>query len=148
MSDRTVFTMRAGRRTLRALEEEARRYKLPPRTLAESILEEGVRMRRHPGIVFVDRGGGRAAVLAGYPRLSVWQIVMTARASRSPASAARHLNLDVASVQRALAYAAEHSDEIEAAIQANDEAFERTKRLYPAAVKAPDRRPRRAAPAR
>lgn len=146
VSERTVFTMRAGKRTLRALEEEARRYRLPPRTLAETILEEGVRMRRHPGITFVDRAGGRAAVLAGRPRLSVWQIVLTARASRSLASAARYLSVDVPSIQRALAYATEHSDEIDAAIQANDEAFERAKRLYLPALEPARRRRRAAAP--
>lgn len=147
MGERGVFTMRAGRKTLRALEEEARRYRLPPRTLAETILEEGVRMRRHPGIVFVDRGGGRAAVLAGYPRLSVWQVVLTTRASRSLASAARYLNVDPSVVQRALAYAADYADDVEAAIRANEEAFERAKRLYPPAPKLARRR-RRAAVAR
>lgn len=145
MSERTVFSMRARGTTLRALEEEARRYRVPPRTLAETILEEGIRMRRHPGIVFVDRGGGRAAVLAGRPRLGVWQIVLTARASRSLASAARYLSVDIASVERALAYAAEHAEEMEAAIQANDEAFERAKRLYPPALKRPARRTKDAA---
>jgi len=144
MSERTVFSMRAAQRTLRALQEEARRYGVPPRTLAETILEEGIRMRRHPGILFVDRGGGRAAVLAGRPRLSVWQVVLTVRASRSLAAAARHLTIDVPSVERALAYAAEHADEIESAIQANEEAFERAKRLYPPALRATARRARHA----
>ena len=102
-------------------------------------------MRRHPGIVFVDRGGGRAAVLADRPRLSVWQIVLTARAGRSLAAAARHLSVHVPAVERALAYAAEHGTEIEAAIEANEYAVERAKRLYPAAVKATPRRTRHAA---
>lgn len=145
MSERSVFSMRAARRTLRALEEEARRYRVPPRTLAEDILEEGVKMRRHPGIVFIERGGGRAAVLAGRPRLSIWQIVETVRGSRSLAGAARWLSLDVPSVERALAYAADYPKEIEAAIRANDEAFERVKRLYPPALKPEARRRRRAA---
>lgn len=150
MSDRTVFTMRASRGALRALEEEARRYRVPPRTLAETMLEEGIRMRRHPGVVFADRAGGRDAVLAGHPRLSIWQIAQVARDSRSRAAAARQLSIEASELQRALAYAAEHQEEIEAAIRENDAAFERIQRLYPqiptgAATKRASGSPRRAA---
>lgn len=134
MSDRTVFSMRAATRTLRALEEEARRYRMPPRTLAEDILEEGIKMRRHPGIVFIERGGGRDAVLAGRPRLSIWQIVQTVRANETRAAAAKWLSLDEASVERAMAYTQDYPEEIEQAIRQNDEAFERVKRLYPSSA--------------
>jgi hypothetical protein len=124
--------MRAQRRTLRALEEEARRYGVPPRTLAERMIEEGVKMRRHPGIVFVERGSGkRDAVLAGRPRLSVWMITQVVRGSRTRAGAAKWLSLDEASIDRAIAYAKEYPDEIEQAIRENDEAYERFERLHP-----------------
>lgn len=147
MSERTVFSMRAATGTLRALADEARRYRIPPRTLAEEILEEGVKMRRHPGIVFVERGGGRAAVLAGRPRLSVWQVVETVRANRTRAAAAKWLSVDEASIDRAMSYADDNPGEIEEKIRQNDEAFERAQRLYPPALP-PARRPRRAAPSR
>ena len=148
MSERGVFTMRAQRRTLRALEEQARRYGVPPRTLAERMIEEGVKMRRHPGIVFIERGSGdRDAVLAGRPRLSVWMIVQVVRANRTLAGAARWLSLEEARIERALAYAKDYPDEIERAIRANDEAFDDLKRRFPPALP-PTRRRRRAAPAR
>lgn len=147
MSERGVFTMRAERSTLRALEEEARRYGVPPRTLAERMIEEGIKTRRHPGIVFIDRGGGRDAVIAGRPKLSVWQVVQTVRANKTRAAAAKWLSLDEAFVDRAMAYAEDHPGEIEQAIRENDEAFERVKRLYPPALP-PVRRPRRAARSR
>lgn len=147
MSERGVFTMRADRRTLRQLEEEARRYGLAPRTLAERMIEEGVKMRRHPGIVFIDRPGGRSAVLAGRPRLSVWQIVQAMRSSETRTAALKWLSLDEASLDRALAYAEEHSDEIEAAIRANDVAYERAERLSPSSAELISGR-RRAAPSR
>jgi len=140
--------MRAARGSIRALEEEARRYHVAPRTLAETMLEEGIRMRRHPGVVFVDRGGGRDAVLAGRPRLSIWQIVQVARGNRSRTATARQLSLDVSELQRALGYAAEYVDEIDAAIRENDEAFERIQRLYPSVPTRASRRPRRAAASR
>ncbi len=147
MSERGVFTMRAERRTLRALEEEARRYGVPPRTLAERMIEEGVKMRRHPGIVFIDRAGGRDAVLAGRPRLSIWMVVQVVRANKSHAGASRWLSLSEAQIERALAYAKDHPDEIEQAIRENEEAFEDVKRSYPPAL-APARTRRRAARSR
>lgn len=145
MSERGVFTMRAERRTLRALEEEARRYGIPTRTLAERIIEEGVKMRRHPGIVFVESGSGRReAVLAGRPRLKVWLIAQAVRDSGGHAAAARYLSVSESWIDRAMSYAKEHRAEIAQAIRENEEAFERVKRLYPPALP-PVRRPRRAA---
>lgn len=91
-----------------------------------------MKMRRHPGIVFVERGSGRRdAVLAGRPRLSVWQIVQTVRASTSVPAAAKYLDLDVPTIERALAYSKEHPDEVERQISANDAEMERVMRLYP-----------------
>ena len=148
MSERGVFTMRAQRRTLRALEEEARRYGVPPRTLAERMIEEGVKVRRHPGVVFIERGSGhRDAVLAGRPRLSVWMIAQVVRDSGGHAEAAKYLSLSEPWVDQAMAYAKEYPAEIEQAIRENEEAFERVKRLYPPALP-PVRRPRRAARSR
>lgn len=139
--------MRLAAGTLRQLEEEAARYRRPVRTLAERMLEEGVRMSRHPGIVFVDRAGGRDPVLTARPRLSVWMVVLAVRGSSSLEAAARSLSLDVASIERAMAYAAAYPDEIEAAIGENEAAFERAKRLYPPALEPrPRRRGRAAAP--
>ncbi len=134
MSERTVFSLRADRNTLRGLEEEARRCGVAPRTLAERMIDEGVKMRRHPGIVFIERGGGRDAVLAGRPRLSIWQIVQTVRATKTRAAAAKWLSLDEASIDRAMAYAADYPSEIDRAINENDEAFERVKRLHPSSA--------------
>jgi len=148
MSERGVFTMRAERKTLRALEEEARRYGVAPRTLAERMIEEGVKARRHPGIVFLERGRGvRDAVLAGRPRLSVWMVVQVVGSNKTLAAAAKWLSLDEPSIERALAYAKDYPEEIQQAILENDEAFERVKRLYPPAL-TPVRSPRRAARAR
>jgi uncharacterized protein (DUF433 family) len=130
--ERRVFSIRVKDSTVRALQEEAARYQTAPRTLAEQMVEEGVRMRRHPGIVFVEHAGGRRdAALATRPRLSVWQIVGTVRASTSVAAAARYLSVEVPAVERALAYSKEHPDEIERQIAANDAETERVVRLYP-----------------
>jgi hypothetical protein len=47
--------------------------------LATELLEEALRMRRAPGVVFVDGPTGRRAALAG-TGLDVWEIAATWRA--------------------------------------------------------------------
>lgn len=130
--ERHVFSIRVKDSIVRALREQAARYRTVPRTLAEQMVEEGVKMRQHPGIVFAERGTGRRdAVLAARPRLSVWQIVDTVNASTSIPAAASYLSLDVPAVERALAYHKEHRAEIDGQIAANDAAMERIMLLYP-----------------
>lgn len=130
--ERRVFSIRVKGSTVRALREQAVRYQTAPRTLAEHMVEEGIKMRQHPGIVFVERGTGRRdAVLAARPRLSVWQILETVRGSTSVAAAAEYLSLDVPAVERTLAYYKDHPDEIERQIAANDAEMARIERLYP-----------------
>ncbi len=127
-----MFSIRVKDSTVRALREQAARYRTVPRTLAEQMVEEGVRMRRHPGIVFVERGSGRRdAVLVARPRLSVWQIMEAVNAGTSIPAAASYLSLDVPAVERALAYYKEHPAEIDGQIAANDAEMERIMRLYP-----------------
>lgn len=48
--------------------------------LATELLEEALRMRRAPGVVFVDGPAGRRAAVAG-TGLDVWEIVATWRAA-------------------------------------------------------------------
>jgi uncharacterized protein (DUF433 family) len=47
--------------------------------LATELLEEAVRMRRAPGVVFADGPAGRRATVAG-TGLDVWEVVATWRA--------------------------------------------------------------------
>lgn len=139
--------MRLSARTRRQLEEEAAHYRQPVRTLAERMIEEGVRMARFPGITFIDRPAGRDAALVGRPRLSIWMIAEAVRSSGSLAEAAKTLSLDLPSVERAMAYATAYPDEIEQEIRENEEAFERVKRLYPSSASLVEER-RRAARSR
>jgi len=47
-------------------------------SMTAELLEEAIRMRRAPGIVFVDGPAGRRAVVAG-TGLDVWEVVATWR---------------------------------------------------------------------
>ncbi len=55
------------------LDNESQRISAAPSTLAVALIDEGLRMRRFPGIVFRDGPTGRRAGLARGP--DVWEIV-------------------------------------------------------------------------
>lgn len=60
--------------TLRTrLDDESRRIASAPSSLAVVLIDEGLKMRRFPGIVFRDGPAGRRAGLASGP--DVWEIV-------------------------------------------------------------------------
>ncbi len=64
----------------REIAREAEQRRQSWSAVAVALLEEGIRMRRAPGIVFADGPAGRRAVVAG-TGLDVWEIVATWRAS-------------------------------------------------------------------
>lgn len=96
--------------------------------MGERLIDEGLRMARHPGIVFRDGPAGRRAGLAAGP--DVWEIVGLLRGARGGvekrvAGAAEQLGLTVAQVRTASRYYAEYPDEIEAQIATNEDAADR-----------------------
>ena len=58
----------------RAIEEQAANRGSSWSAMATELLEEAIRMRRAPGIVFADGATGRRAVVAG-TGMDVWQVV-------------------------------------------------------------------------
>lgn len=114
----------------RALEEEAGRYRVAPRTLAQELIDEGLRMRRFPALTFAVRGPRRAAVFARAPRLRVSQAIETVRDSESVAEAAESLALSVPEVEQAVAYYNAFREEIDREL-AEDRAYsERAEREW------------------
>jgi hypothetical protein len=101
---RRPFSLRLRDDGLKALQEEAARYRTAPRTLAQEILEEGLRMRRFPGIAFADRGGRRRAVLSRRPRLQVGQVMDVVLAGDPLSEVAEALDLTVREVEEAIDY--------------------------------------------
>lgn len=103
---------------------------MPGRTLAQELVEEGLRMRRHHAIAFVDRASGRYPSLARRPRLKVSHIVLTVRGSADRAEAADYLDLTPAEVDRVLDYYAEFKDEIDEEIRRSQEFADHEERLW------------------
>ncbi len=101
--------------------------------LAERLIDEGLRMSRHPMIVFRDGPAGRRAVLMAGPE--VVDVVTMIVGSQIPVDersgrAADHLGITVAQVDAALHYYAEHTDEVDAEIAARDDAAEMEEALW------------------
>ncbi|BAS28131.1 hypothetical protein LIP_2290 [Limnochorda pilosa] len=100
--------------------------------LLRDLVEEALRMRECPGIVFLDAPTGRQATVAG-TGLAVWEVVSLWRSLGSVGALLdRFPHLSERGVRDALAYAERFPDEIEAAIQEN-EALDETelRRRYP-----------------
>lgn len=124
------YSLRLGPSTIRRLSEEAGRLRVPARTLAQELVEEGLRVRRHPAITFVERAAGRRASLMRRPRLSVAQVVQTVRASADLTEAADYLELSVTDLERVLDYYADFTDEIDAEIERRQEVADREELLF------------------
>lgn len=86
----------------------------------ERYVEEGLRMEEHPGIVFVDGPAGRRTALRRGP--DVWEVVSTLEANDgSVRAAAEVLAIPEHQVRIALSYYADHREEIDEWIRANQE---------------------------
>jgi hypothetical protein len=93
--------------------------------LAQRLIDEGLRMADHPGVVFKDGPSGRRAALAYGP--DIWEIVKFLREvdERGPAAldaAAEVFALDATRVSTAVSYYGEYRDEIDAEIADADDA--------------------------
>ena len=95
---------------------------------SERLIDEGLRMDAHPGIVFRDGPAGRRAALARGP--DVWEIApllrdMEGSLEERIAATAEYLWLTEREVRAASRYYAEFTDEIEAEIAHNQEVADR-----------------------
>ena len=116
------FSLRLNARLRERLDANARRRRDSSSRLAAELIDEGLRMREHPGIVFRGGPAGRRAAVAAGP--DVWELVETLRGTglsgeEAIAAAAEWGRLTVAQVRIAVAYYADHREEIDAWIEAN-----------------------------
>ena len=65
--------------TLGALRERSAQTGEPIVRLAQRYIDEGMRLDRHPGVVFRDGPAGRRPVVVGGP--DVWEVIMAARSA-------------------------------------------------------------------
>ena len=102
------------------LKERSRRDNVPASTLVQRYVDEGLRIDRHPGIVFRDGPAGRRAGLARGP--DVWEIAslikhLGATGQRAIAAASRASGLAARDIRTAVAYWADHREEIDREVE-------------------------------
>ncbi len=113
-------SLRMSEVTLERLGTRAARAHIPPRTLAQRYVEEGLRMDDHPLVRFIDGPAGRRARLVG-TGADVWEVVATVRDNDGDAAdAADHLELPLGLVQAAVAYYGGYAQEIDEWIERNE----------------------------
>jgi uncharacterized protein (DUF433 family) len=115
------LSVRLNDATLTRLGARARRVHLPPRTLAQRYVEEGLRMDEHPLIRFADGPAGRRARLVGTGK-DVWEVIAVVRDNRGDtAASARYLEIPLGLVQAAIGYYGAYTAEIDQQIEANEQ---------------------------
>lgn len=108
--------------TLERLETEAHRREEAKSRVAERLIDEGLRMQNHPGIVFRDGPTGRRAGLAAGP--DVWEVVETLKGTglageAAIAATAEWGALSAAQVRAAVRYYGDFREEIDTRIELN-----------------------------
>lgn len=117
--------------TLNALRHRSAQRGEPIVRLAQRYISEGMRLDRHPGIVFRDGPAGRRAVVIGGP--DVWEVIAAAR--RAPEhgeklvrALAERIGVPAEKIRIAVTYYGEHPDEIDRFITANEQEAEQLER--------------------
>jgi uncharacterized protein (DUF433 family) len=114
------ISLRLADATLERLSVRARRVQMPPRTLAQRYVEEGLRMDEHPLVRFAEGPGGRRARLVGTGS-DVWELIATVRDNDGDvAAAAAYLEMPLGLVQAAITYYGAHPDEVDEWIERNE----------------------------
>lgn len=124
------MSLRLGEATIERLGSRARRVHMPPRTLAQRYVEEGLRMDEHPLVRFVDGPAGRRARLVGTGK-DVWEVIATIRDNDNDLhAAAEYLRLPFGLVQAAVAYYGTYTSEVDELIVDNERMAEEARAAW------------------
>lgn len=107
------------------LKDNAHRRNVGISTLAERLIDEGLRMDAHPSVAFREGPTGRRPTLVGGPEIVdvIGAIVNgDVPVDQRRVRAAQLLGLNEAMIDAALAYYADYTDEIDAGLSARAEA--------------------------
>src|SRR4051795_11519263 len=113
-------SIRLAQGTLDRLDARAAHAQVPPRTLAQRYVEEGLRMDEHPLVRFVDGPAGRRARLIGSAK-DVWEVIATVRDNDGDlAATAEYLHIPLGLVQAAVTYYGAYRDDVDQLIGDNE----------------------------
>jgi hypothetical protein len=118
------LSIRITPQSLARLDAESRRMRLSRSEVARTLLEEGLRMEAHPGIVFRDGPAGRRPGLKN--GADVWEVMGAFPKRKASEAGIPHVmkvtGLQEGQVRVALRYYLDFREEIDAWIRRNDEA--------------------------
>lgn len=113
MATTRQFSLRVDRSLLDELDRLARQTGQTRTAVAERVLDEGVRMQKHPLIWFREGAAGRRPAIVG-TRLDVWQVIETIRQNdNSVAAAAEYHEIPRSHVDACVAYYADYQAEVD-----------------------------------
>ena len=129
MSRPTSF--RLDEKLLERLDAESRAASMTTTSLVSSLLDEGLKTREFPGVVYRPGPTGRRAGLVGGP--DVWEVIRdlrgwSGRGMERIERLAEELELPVSMVSLAADFYSAFPEEIDARIQANEQAAELIRR--------------------
>jgi hypothetical protein len=124
------LSVRLSDATVSRLGARARRAHLPPQTLAQRYVEEGLRMDEHPLIRFADGPAGRRARLLGTGK-DIWEVIAVLRDNDGDlAESARYLEIPLGLMQAAIAYHGAWTSEIDEQIEDNEQEADQAHAAY------------------
>lgn len=126
-------SVRLPENTVREIERLVRETGMDFSAVTKDLLSEAVKMRRCPGILFVDGVKGRRARIAG-TGLEVWEVIATFRNLEKNLKRLQKTYhwLTSEQIRSALAYYSAYPEEIDKQIRKNEEANEeKIKERYP-----------------
>jgi len=117
---------------LRRLDDEAATSGTSATVLVTTLLDEGLKTRRFPGVVYRDGPAGRRAALAG--GADVWEIVRAVRSAPGKGEqklrrVADDAGVDLRQVRLAVDFYTAFPDEVDTRIAADEEAAKRLRDL-------------------
>lgn len=127
------ISLRVDDETFDRLEKRSKRAGQSRSRMVNTLLEEGLRMEEHPGIVFRSGPQGRRPGLAGGP--DVWEVArvlsrMNGSTEEQIRRAAALTGLTDGQVRTVGRYYAQYMDEIDEWIRSLDEEAERAERAW------------------
>ena len=109
----TPLSLRFKEDTLQRLYFQAKLAGVPPRTLAQRMVEEALRMTEHPLVDFTDNGAARRARVRG-TGIEVWEMIDIVKAHDGDlAAAAESTDKPIGVVEAAVAYYGDYPDYID-----------------------------------
>src|SRR6202020_622483 len=130
MAKGAPLSMRLSDETDRLVSDEAKRTRRTKGAVVEALAEEALRTRRFPGIAFRGSDWNRRPWVIG-TALDVWEIVAAGRSYGTGGEMAAATDLTEPQIRVALAYYAEFTEEIDAAIAENERSLPEFQRQYP-----------------